>query len=193
MAKDYYVHQSTYIDEPVQIGEGTVIMHFCHIMSHTIIGKNCQIGRNVTIESGVIIGNNVVIENNVTVKSGVIIEDNVTCGLSIVFTQAPTLRTRDIKPKASEVNPTIVRIGANIGANSTIICGNYLGTYALIGPGSVITKPVANYSFVFGNPARTAGWACQCGHVINFKNNEAVCRYCNASYYMLNNEVVKVA
>jgi UDP-2-acetamido-3-amino-2,3-dideoxy-glucuronate N-acetyltransferase len=148
MSKEYYVHPSSYIDEPVQIGKGSVIMHFCHIMPHTIIGQNCRINRNVTIESGVIIGNNVLIENNVTIKSGVILEDNVICGQSIVFAQTPTLHVRDIKPKTSKMNPTIVKIGANIGPNSTIICGNNLGIYSLIGAGSVIIRSVPNYAFV---------------------------------------------
>lgn len=193
MGKDYYVHRSSYIDTPVQIGKGTVIMHFCHIMPHTIIGEDCKIGRNVTIEPGVLIGNNVIIKDNVTLSSGVIIEDNVICEQSIVFTTAPVLRTRTIKPKTSKVNPTIVKIGATIGANSTIICGNNLGTYALIGAGSVITESVSNYSFVFGNPAKAAGWACQCGSVINFKDSEAICHICSSLYHMINNSVVKVA
>jgi UDP-2-acetamido-3-amino-2,3-dideoxy-glucuronate N-acetyltransferase len=194
MSKNFYIHESSYLDDPVYIGDGTIILHFCHIMANTIIGNNCRIGRNVTIESGVIIGNNVTIENNVTVNSGVILEDGVVCGQSIVFTLYPTIRTRDIKPEASKTNPTIVRIGANIGANSTIICGNTLGTYVLVGPGSVITESIPNHAFVFGNPAKLAGWACQCGRVINFKNSQAYCRYCNSIYKMINREeVFKVA
>ena len=193
MSQNYYLHKSSYVDDPVQIGEGTVIMHFCHIMAHSIIGKNCRIGRNVTIEPGVIIGDNVIIKNNVTLSSGVILEDNVICGQSIVFTFDPTLRIRDIKPKSSKFTPTIVKTGASIGANSTIICGNNLGEYALIGAGSVITTPVPNYSFVYGNPARAAGWACRCGTAINFKNHEALCSNCNSLYRMIESEVVKVA
>ncbi|MEW5822131.1 MAG: acyltransferase [Cyanobacteriota bacterium] len=193
MTRDYFIHKSSYVDDPIQIGEETEILHFCHIMSHSIIGKNCRIGPNVTIEPGVIIGNNVTIMNNVTISSGVIIEDNVICEQSIVFTLTPTIRTRNIKPKTHKVWPTIVRIGASIGANSTIICGNTLGSYALIGAGSVITMPVQNYSFVYGNPAKAAGWACQCGDVINFKNGEATCKNCNKLYQMIENQVFKVA
>lgn len=193
MAQNYHIHKSSYIDEPVEIGEGTVIMHFCHIMANTIIGKNCRIGKNVTIEPAVILGNNVVIENNVTLRSGVIIEDNVTCGQSIVFTASPVIRTREIEPKRSKVQPTIIKIGASIGANSTIICGNFLGSYALIGAGSVITHPVPNYAFVYGNPAKAAGWACQCGSAIYFKDSKAVCKTCNSLYEMVNKHVSKVA
>ena len=193
MSEKYFLHPSSYVDQPVQIGAGTVIMHFCHIMPHTIIGKNCKIGRNVTIEPGVIIGNNVVIKNNVTLSSGIIIENDVVCGQSIVFTSDHTLRTREIKPKNSKVTPTIVRIGALIGANSTIICGNNLGSYALIGAGSVVTTSVSNYSFVYGNPAQVAGWACQCGSAISFKNGKAKCQKCNRLYNMVENEVFRVA
>lgn len=193
MGNNYYVHRSSYIDEPVQIGDGTIIMHFCHIMAHTIIGQDCKIGRNVTIEPAVIIGNNVTIENNVTLRSGVIIEDNVTCGQSIVFTSSPVIRTREIEPKRSKVLPTIVKIGASIGANSTIICGNFLGSYALIGAGSVITHPVPNYAFVYGNPAKPAGWACQCGNAINFEEGKALCNNCHSLYEMVNHKVSKVA
>lgn len=193
MSKDYYVHTSTYIDEPVLIGDGTVILHFCHIMPHSVIGKNCRIGRNVTIEPGVIVGNNVIIKNNVTLNSGVILEDNVICGQSIVFTLAPTLRIRKIEPETSKVNPTIVKVGANIGANSTIICGNKLGEYALIGAGSVITESVPSYAFVYGNPAKAAGWACKCGTAINFNKGEALCPNCSSLYELLNNNVIKVA
>jgi UDP-2-acetamido-3-amino-2,3-dideoxy-glucuronate N-acetyltransferase len=194
MSGKYFVHPSSYIENPVIIGDKTRIMHFCHIMPHAIIGSNCIIGRNVTVEPGVIIGNNVTIEDNVMIKSGTIIEDNVICGPSIVFTLAPVIRPRDIKPKPSKLRPTIIKMGASIGANSTIICGNTLGVYAMIGAGSVITMPVPNYAFVYGNPARAAGWACQCGSVINFKNSRAICKYCKSIYQMLElNEVVKVA
>jgi UDP-2-acetamido-3-amino-2,3-dideoxy-glucuronate N-acetyltransferase len=194
MAKNFYVHPSSYIDDPVIIGKGTMIMHFCHIMSHSIIANNCRIGRNVTIESGVIIGNNVVIEDNVTLKSGIIIEDDVVLGHASVFTLAPVFRQREIQPRVSKLNPTIVKVGVSIGANSTIICGNSLGLYAMIGAGSVITKPVPDYAFVYGNPAKPAGWACKCGKAINFFNAEAKCKDCNSIYKMIGNkDVVKVA
>jgi UDP-2-acetamido-3-amino-2,3-dideoxy-glucuronate N-acetyltransferase len=153
--KKYFVHGSSYIDNGAEIGEGTKIWHFCHIMSGAHIGKNCSIGQNVNIGSRAIIGNGVKIQNNVSVYDDVIIEDDVFCGPSCVFTNV--INPRAFIERKDEYKKTIIKRGASIGANATIICGVTIGEYALIGAGSVVTRDVPPYALVYGNPARIQG------------------------------------
>jgi len=179
--KDYFVHESSYIDDNVQIGKGTKIWHFCHIMSGATIGENCTIGQNVFIGRNVKIGNNVKIQNNVSVYEGVILEDDVFCGPSVVFTNVDT--PRSAYPKSSaEYRKTPVKRGCTIGANATIVCGVTLGEYSFIGAGAVITKDVPAHALVYGNPARIQGWMCECGTKLEFTRGEARCKKCGAEY-----------
>ena len=187
--KDYFVHPSSYIDDDVKIGEGTKIWHFCHIMSGARIGKNCKIGQNVFIDSHVKIGNSVKIQNNVSVYRGVTLEDYVFCGPSMVFTNVFNPRSaypRDI----SEYRKTLVKKGATIGANATIVCGVTLGKNAFIGAGTVITEDVPDCALVYGNPAKIKGWMCECGEKLEFRNEQAKCRRCKRKYVKEGERVV---
>jgi len=161
VGKDYFIHESAYLDTGVEIGESTKIWHFSHILSGSCIGKNCNIGQNVVIGPDVIIGNGCKIQNNVSIYKGVTLEDHVFCGPSMVFTNVYNPRSEIAK--MDEMRQTIVRRGATIGANATIICGNIIGKYAFIGAGAVITNDVPDYALVVGNPARQIGWSCRCG------------------------------
>ena len=158
---NYFVHESSYVDEDVEIGEGTKIWHFSHILSNSKIGQNCTIGQNVVIGPDVEIGNNCKIQNNVSVYKGVTLEDGVFCGPSMVFTNIYNPRA-EIR-KMDQVRPTLVKKGATIGANATIICGTTLGRYSFIGAGAVVTKDIDDYALVMGNPARQVGHMCECG------------------------------
>jgi len=160
----YFVHESSYVDEGAQIGEGTKIWHFSHIMSGSIIGQNCSIGQNVNVGSRAIIGNGVKIQNNVSVYDDVIIEDDVFCGPSCVFTNV--VNPRAFVERKTEYKKTIVKKGASIGANATIVCGVTIGEYALVGAGSVVTKDVAPYSLVYGTPARVMGRVDREGRIV---------------------------
>jgi len=153
--KSYFVHESSYVDEGAEIGEGTKIWHFCHIMPGAKIGKKCSIGQNVNVGSRAIIGNGVKIQNNVSVYDDVIIEDDVFCGPSCVFTNV--INPRAFVERKHEYKKTVVKKGASIGANATIVCGVTIGEYALIGAGSVVTKDVPAYALAYGNPARVRG------------------------------------
>lgn len=157
-----FVHESSYIDEDVEIGEGTKVWHFCHVQQGSRIGANCSLGQNVYVGSGVRIGNGVKIQNNVSVYAGVELEDYVFCGPSMVFTNVLTPRSKYPRPK-NEMNPTLVQYGATIGANATIVCGNTIGRWALIAAGAVVTRNVPAYALMAGVPARQAGWVCECG------------------------------
>ena len=161
MSKLYFVHESSYIDEPCEIGAGTKIWHFSHIMSGCKIGEDCNIGQNVVISPNVIIGNNVKIQNNVSVYTGIICEDDVFLGPSCVFTNV--INPRSHINRKHEFMQTVIKKGATIGANATIVCGNIIGKYALVGAGSVVTKDVPDYGLVVGNPARLIGWVCAYG------------------------------
>jgi UDP-2-acetamido-3-amino-2,3-dideoxy-glucuronate N-acetyltransferase len=177
----YFVHQTSIVEQPCQIGEGTRVWHFCHIMPHAAIGKDCVIGQNVFIGRGVKIGNSVKIENNVSVFEGVTLEDGVFCGPSCVFTNV--INPRSHISRKHEFKPTPVRKGASIGANATIICGNTIGRYAFIGAGAVVTKDVPDYALVYGNPARPQGWVCECAVKLDFdKSNRAQCPSCGKIY-----------
>ena len=158
---DFFAHESCYIDEGSVIGEDTRIWHFSHIMTGARIGRRCNIGQNVVISPQVVIGDNVKIQNNVSVYTGVLLEDDVFCGPSMVFTNV--VNPRSHVPRKNEYRQTLVRRGASLGANSTIVCGNTIGTYAFIGAGAVVTKDVPDYALVIGNPGRITGWMCQCG------------------------------
>lgn len=185
--KKYFVHESSYIDEPCQIGEGTKIWHFSHIMQNASIGKNCKIGQNVVISPNVVIGNNVKIQNNVSVYTGVICEDDVFLGPSCVFTNV--INPRSFIERKSEYKKTIVKKGASIGANATIVCGHNIGRYAFIGAGTVVTKDVPDYALVVGNPARLIGYVCQCGNKLNKVEGKYKCSLCNKEYEMINNNL----
>ena len=178
---NFYVHESSYIDKGAEIGDGTKIWHFSHIMSPSQIGKNCNIGQNVVISPGCIIGNNVKIQNNVSVYTGVTIEDDAFLGPSMVFTNV--VNPRSHIDRKHEFLPTLVKVGATIGANATIICGVTLGRYCFIGAGAVVTKDVPDYALFYGNPARQHGWVCQCGVQLKMLNpNEFVCPTCTNHY-----------
>lgn len=180
---DYFVHESAYVEEGAIIGEGTKIWHFSHIMDGAQIGSNCLLGQNVFIDKRAKIGNSVKIMNNVSVYDLVTIEDNVFCGPSMVFTNIKNPRA-EIQRRLSEYLLTTVKRGATIGANATIICGNTIGRYAFIGAGSVVTKDIPDYAVAHGNPARVAGWMCECGEKLHFVPGYAVvtCSKCNKKY-----------
>lgn len=186
---DYFVHESSYIDEGAEIGAGTKIWHFCHVMPRAKIGARCNIGQNVLVSSDVTIGNNVKIQNNVSLYTGVIIEDDVFLGPSMVFTNV--INPRSHVNRKDEYQKTLVRKGASIGANATILCGTTLGQYCFIGAGAVVTKDVPDYALVYGNPAKIHGWMCQCGEQIQFDNELATCIKCGKKYTKHNQIVVE--
>jgi UDP-2-acetamido-3-amino-2,3-dideoxy-glucuronate N-acetyltransferase len=158
---DYFAHESSYIDDGCQIGAGTKIWHFTHVMSRARIGQRCNIGQNVVISPDVVIGDDVKIQNNVSVYTGVVLEDDVFCGPSMVFTNV--INPRSHVSRRDEYRSTLVRRGASLGANATILCGHTIGRYAFIGAGAVVTGDVPDYALVLGNPGRVVGWMCACG------------------------------
>ena len=155
------VHESSYVDEGASIGPGTQIWHFCHVMARTVIGENCRIGQNVVIGPDARVGNGCKIQNNVSIYAGITLEDFVFCGPSMVFTNVFNPRA-NIR-RMDEARPTLVRHGASLGANSTVVCGVTIGRYAFVGAGAVITRDVPDHALVYGNPARQHGWVCECG------------------------------
>ena len=180
MEKGYFVHPTAVVDEPVEIGDQTQIWHFSHIMSGAKIGKNCIIGQNVFIASGSILGNNIKVQNNVSLYDSVVLEDDVFCGPSMVFTNV--FNPRSFISRKKEFRRTLVKRGATIGANATIVCGNTIGHYAFIGAGSVVTKDVPDYALVYGNPGKVMGWVCQCAEEIIFRSGKATCKACGKRY-----------
>jgi len=180
MGKTYFVHPTAIIEEPVEIGEKTQIWHFGHVMSGAKIGENCILGQNVFIGRGVILGNNVKVQNNVSVYDTVVLEDGVFCGPSMVFTNV--INPRSFISRKAEFRNTLVKRGATIGANATIVCGHTIGQYALVGAGAVVTKDVPDYALVYGNPARVKGWVCQCAEQITFRSGKAICAACGKRY-----------
>lgn len=185
MEKDYFVHESSYVDEPCEIGGGTKIWHFSHVMSNSKIGRRCNIGQNVVISPDVTIGDNVKIQNNVSVYTGVELEDDVFCGPSMVFTNV--VNPRSHVSRKDEYRKTLVKRGASIGANATVVCGNTIGRFAFIGAGSVVTRDIPDYALVVGNPGRIAGWMCECGVKLALardpqKVEQATCAACGKSY-----------
>jgi UDP-2-acetamido-3-amino-2,3-dideoxy-glucuronate N-acetyltransferase len=181
---NYFAHPTAVIDEGCTIGEGTRIWHFCHLMTGCIIGNQCSLGQNVMLASNVRLGNNVKVQNNVSIYEGVICEDDVFLGPSMVFTNIVNPRSAISRKHA--YMQTIVRKGATIGANATIICGNEIGQYAFIGAGAVVTKPVPAYALVTGNPATQTGWMSKYGYRLEFKNNIAVCKESGEKYQLIN-------
>src|SRR5512136_103724 len=171
MERNYFIHPTAIVDEPVEIGEGTRIWHFSHVISGAKIGRDCMIGQNAFISSGAILGNNIKIQNNVSIFDGVILEDDVFCGPSMVFTNV--FNPRSFISRKKEFRETVVKRGATIGANATIVCGYTIGCYALVGAGAVVTREVPDYAVVYGNPARVRGWACQCAVSITFRSGKA--------------------
>jgi UDP-2-acetamido-3-amino-2,3-dideoxy-glucuronate N-acetyltransferase len=179
----YFAHESSYVDEGAIVGDGTKIWHFSHIMAGSRIGRGCNIGQNVVISPDVVIGDNVKIQNNVSIYTGVILEDDVFCGPSMVFTNV--VNPRSHVSRKHEYQKTLVRRGASLGANSTIVCGHDIGRYAFVGAGAVITRDVPDYALVVGNPARIAGWMCQCGVKLASGATppaRARCESCGAEY-----------
>jgi UDP-2-acetamido-3-amino-2,3-dideoxy-glucuronate N-acetyltransferase len=191
--RTYFVHESSYVDEPSEIGEGTKIWHFSHVLPGCRIGTNCNIGQNVVIGPHVRIGNRVKIQNNVSVYEGVELEDEVFCGPSMVFTNVFTPRSGTPRNTAADYLRTLVKRGASIGANATIVCGNTIGEYAFIGAGSVVTKDVPAYAIVYGNPARIHGYACECGVKLEFRDSAATCPQCGRAYERAADTIRKVS
>jgi UDP-2-acetamido-3-amino-2,3-dideoxy-glucuronate N-acetyltransferase len=180
---DFFVHESSYVDEGSEIGAGTKIWHFTHVMAGARIGRQCNIGQNVVISPDVIIGDNARIQNNVSIYTGVILEDDVFCGPSMVFTNV--VNPRSHVSRKHEYRRTLVRRGATLGANSTIVCGHTIGRYAFVGAGAVVTKDIPDYALVVGNPSRVAGWMCECGVKLTggpHPPSEAICRTCGLQY-----------
>ncbi len=187
----YSPHASAFIDKGCRIGEGTRIWHFSHVMLECIIGERCNIGQNVVISPHVVLGNNVKVQNNVSIYTGVICEDDVFLGPSMVFTNITNPRSAVVR--RDKYANTIVRKGASIGANATIICGNEIGQYALIGAGSVVTKPVKAFALVVGNPAKQIGWVSEYGHRLHFNDGGfALCTEEKSTYKLEHNTVIKM-
>jgi UDP-2-acetamido-3-amino-2,3-dideoxy-glucuronate N-acetyltransferase len=180
----YFVHESSYVDEPCVIGAGTKIWHFSHVMKNCRVGDGCNIGQNVVISPDVVLGNNVKIQNNVSVYTGCILEDDVFCGPSMVFTNVVNPRSHVIR--RDEYKRTLVRRGASLGANCTIVCGITIGQYAFIGAGSVVTHDVPDYALIYGNPAKIRGWMCACGVKLGLGLDDmheiAECASCGKAY-----------
>ncbi len=188
---DYFAHETAVIDEGAKIGKGTKIWHFTHVMPDSEIGKNCNLGQNVVISPGVKLGHNVKVQNNVSIYTGVICEDDIFLGPSMVFTNI--VNPRSAIERRDEYVETMVRKGASIGANATIICGNELGTYCLIGAGAVITKPVPAFALMAGNPAKQIGWVSEYGHRLEFGDDgTAVCPESKDEYQLEAGSVYRI-
>lgn len=188
----YYVHPSAFIDDGCSIGDGVKIWHFSHLMPGCIVGDNCNIGQNVVISPKVILGKNVKVQNNVSIYEGVICEDDVFLGPSMVFTNV--INPRSHVPRKHEFRQTLVKKGASIGANATIVCGHDIGEYAFVGAGAVITRAVPAYALVVGNPARQIGWVSEFGHKLLFdEDNKAVCFESKQQYQLEHGKVTRIA
>jgi len=188
---DYFAHETAVIDAGCQIASGVKIWHFCHIMSGCVIGENCTIGQNTMIAPEVVLGKNVKVQNNVSIYTGVICEDDVFLGPSMVFTNV--INPRSALNRKDQLKKTLVKKGATIGANATIVCGVDIGRYAFIGAGAVVTKTVPDYALVVGNPARQTGWMSEYGHRLHFdENGKAICPESMEQYLLEQNKVRKI-
>jgi len=188
---DFFSHDSAIIDEGCSIGAGTKIWHFSHVMSDCVIGENCNIGQNVVISPKVILGNNVKVQNNVSIYTGVECEDDVFLGPSMVFTNV--INPRSAIVRRGQYSKTLVKKGASIGANATIVCGHDIGEYAFIGAGAVVTKEVLPYALVVGNPAKQIGWMSEFGHRLEFDENDtAICEESEDKYQLKEGRVLKL-
>lgn len=197
MEKEYFVHESAYVDDNVEIDKGTKIWHFSHVQGGTKIGKNCSLGQNVNIGNNVIIGNSVKIQNNVSVYEGVELEDFVFCGPSMVFTNIMNPRSEFPQRGSEFYLKTLIKKSASLGANSTIVCGNTIGKYAFVGAGTVVIKDIPDYGMVVGTPARLIGWMCACGTKLSLTtdpNSEeiATCSKCGREYKKKNNHIKQI-
>jgi len=192
MEKEYYAHETAVIDEGCEIGKGSKIWHFTHIMKNAVIGEGCNLGQNVVVSPDVVLGKNVKVQNNVSIYTGVICEDDVFLGPSMVFTNIVNPRSAVIR--RDQYVKTVVGKGASIGANATIVCGHDIGKYAFIGAGAVVTKPVPEYALVIGNPARHAGWMSEYGHKLIFDDQGvAECPESKQRYSLKNNKVTRIS
>ena len=187
--ENFFIHESSYVDEPCKIGKGTNIWHFSHIMKNSTIGENCNIGQNVVISPNVILGSNVKVQNNVSIYTGVTCEDNVFLGPSMVFTNV--INPRSAVNRKSEYLMTIVGEGTSIGANATIVCGNNLGKFSFIGAGAVVTKEIKPYALVVGNPSKQIGWVSEYGHRLKFNDKGIGICIESKQEYLLENHTVK--
>ena len=184
MSKDFFVHESSYVDENCVIGKGTKIWHFSHIMKGAALGENCNIGQNVVVSPKVILGNNVRVQNNVSIYEGVICEDDVFLGPSMVLTNV--INPRSAVSRKDEYKTTLIKKGSSIGANATIVCGVTLNDYCFIGAGAVVTKDVPAFALMVGNPARQKGWMSEFGHKLNFdESGKAICEESNQEYILV--------
>lgn len=192
MKKNYFVHSTSIVEKTAKVGKGTKIWHFSHIGEGVKIGKNCKLGQNVYVGAHVEIGNNVKIQNNVSVYPAVTLEDDVFCGPSMVFTNI--INPRSAYPRNSEefYKKTLVKRGASIGANATVVCGNSLGRHCFVGAASVITKDIPDYALVYGNPARIQGWMCECGEKLKFNGALSVCKSCRKRFRKTKNTIKPV-
>jgi UDP-2-acetamido-3-amino-2,3-dideoxy-glucuronate N-acetyltransferase len=189
---DYFVHDTAVVDAGCHIGKGVKIWHFSHIMPDSHLGEGCNIGQNVVVSPGVVLGKNVKVQNNVSIYTGVVCEDDVFLGPSMVFTNVINPRSHVIRK--DQYAQTLVRKGASIGANATVVCGNEIGMFALIGAGAVITKAVKPYALIVGNPGRQIGWVSEYGHRLQFdETNRATCPETNQVYELLNDQVQRIS
>ena len=192
MEKEYFAHETAVIDQGCEIGKGTKIWHFSHIMKDCMIGENCNIGQNVVVSPGVVLGKNVKIQNNVSIYTGVVCEDDVFLGPSMVFTNV--INPRSAVNRKSEYAKTLVKKGASIGANATIVCGHTIGEFAFIGAGTVVTRDVPPYALIIGNPGRQSGWMSEYGHRLQFNaDGIAVCPESKEKYQFKNGQVYKIS
>jgi UDP-2-acetamido-3-amino-2,3-dideoxy-glucuronate N-acetyltransferase len=175
-----FVHPSSYVDEGCEIGEGTRIWHFCHVLAGSRLGRRCSLGQNVVVGPNVVIGDGVKIQNNVSVYEGVTLQDDVFCGPSVVFTNVINPRSHVVRKH--EYRPTLVETGASLGANATVVCGATIGRHAFVGAGAVVTKDVPAFALVTGNPARRRGWMCRCGEKLAAQEGDTACAACGARY-----------
>jgi UDP-2-acetamido-3-amino-2,3-dideoxy-glucuronate N-acetyltransferase len=190
--KDFFAHETAVIDADCTIGNGTKIWHFSHVMSHCIIGEGCNIGQNVVVSPKVVLGKNVKVQNNVSIYTGVICEDDVFLGPSMVFTNI--MNPRSAIKRQDKYQKTVVKKGASIGANATIICGNNIGEYAFVGAGAVVTKEILPYALVVGNPSKQIGWVSQYGHRLDFNEEGfALCKESKQEYLLKNKIVIKLS